>query len=160
MSAGRFRMSIHKMIRNFSGKSVADVLKSRSDCFNSAVGFRCGAKKDDCIRKRKLCFRKTKLKSCIHTGFDYRNRHGISKTHILTGNCKKSAAGRNYISGVDKSCKIMERGVFVGTAYGFMEGGKDLKMVVPFLIITVCASLSSSMSIFERKDSFAMLIKP
>ena len=160
MTAFGLRMNVHKMIRNFAGKSVADVLKGRSDGFNSAVGFGCGAKKNYRIRKGKLCFRKAQLKSCIHAGFHYRNRHRVSKADILAGNCKKTAAGRNYISGVDKSCKIMERGVFLGTANGFMESGKDLEMVVPFFIISVCASLGGSVSIFERKHSFSVLIKP
>ena len=54
----------------------------------------------------------------------------------------------------------MERGVFVGTADGFMESGKDLEMVVPFLIIAVCASLGGGVSILERKYPFSVLIKP
>ena len=54
----------------------------------------------------------------------------------------------------------MERCVFVGTADGFMESGKDLEMVVPFFIISVCASLGGGVSIFERKHSFSVLIKP
>ena len=53
----------------------------------------------------------------------------------------------------------MQRRIFIGPAYGFMERGKDLKMVVPFLIIAVRASLCGRMSIFERKYSFAIPVE-